>query len=229
VFPLLLISIFVWLAIRWLRKSIEVALFPVIVSVLLGQAILWVLKPSGEVVLLPWEYPFLYTALSWALYSVTKAVITAFITRSYKSIGLWLLILALLQPTASAINTAINPCPHVSSLIVGNITIKALLANTRLRAECGYYCWTKAKAIVFVNIPSGYQYITMIGINKPLLLVVVKERKVAYMKLLHPWRIYKMSIPPESMVVETTNIAINVSKGSPAEIRPLDKCSSKLT
>ncbi len=189
------------------------------VAVLLGQLVLWVLRPTGLMVLFPWEYPFLYTAAAWALLSAAKALATGIVLRHHRAMGLWLLVLALLQPVASAINAATTPSPRSALLMVGNESLEAMVADTGLRTQCGYYCWPSASALVFTSVPRGYHWVTMIGINRPLLFLVVENNTVTEARLLSPWRIYRVWIPRGAVIVETTDTRLLVVNGTHAALR----------
>ena len=201
------------------RMKSRLGFLAVFVAVILGQLVLWVLRPTGLVVLLPWEYPFLYTAAAWALLSAAKALVTGIVLRHYRALGLWLLVLALLQPMASAINAATTPSPRSALLIVGNVSLKALVADTELRAQCGYYCWPSISALVFTSVPRGYHWVTMIGINKPLLLLVIGNNSVIEARLLLPWKIYRVWIPRGAVIVETIDTGLSVVNGTYAVLR----------
>ena len=201
------------------RMKSNLGFLAAFVAVILGQLALWVLRPTGLVVLLPWEYPFLYTAAAWALLSAAKALATSIVLRHYHALGLWLLVLALLQPVASAINAATTPSPRSALLIVGNVSLKALVADTELRAQCGYYCWPSTPALVFTSVPRGYHWVTMIGINKPLLLLVIGNNTVTETRLLLPWKIYKIRVPRGAVIVETTDTSLPVINGAYAALR----------
>jgi len=188
-------------------------------AVLLGQLVLWVLRPTGLVVLFPWEYPFLYTMAAWALFSTVKASATSIALRHHRVLGLWLLVLALFQPMASAINAATTPSPRSALLMVGNESLEAIVADTGLRAQCGYYCWPRAAALVFTSVPEGYHWVTMIGINKPLLLLVIVNNTIAETRLLSPWRIYRVWIPRGAVIVETADTSLSVVNGAYVALR----------
>ncbi len=189
------------------------------VAALFGQLVLWVLRPTGLAVLLPWEYPFLYSAAAWALLSAAKTLATSIVLRHYRAPGLWLLVLALLQPVASAINAATTPSPRSALLIVGNESLEAIVADTGLRAQCGYYCWPSAPALVFTSVPGGYHWVSMIWINKPLLLLVIESNTVTGTRLLSPWRIYRVWIPRGAVIVETTDISLSAVNGTYVALR----------
>ena len=188
-------------------------------TVLLSQLVLWALRPTGLVVLLPWEYPFLYAAATWALLSAVKALATSVALRHYRALGLWLLVLALLQPAASAINAATTPPPRNVLLIVGGKSLRAIVADTALRAQCGYYCWPSATALVFTSIPEGYHWVSMIGVSKPLLFLVIEGNTVVGTKLLMPWRMYRVWIPHGSVIVETIDTCLSATKGTYVALR----------
>jgi len=192
----------------------------VFLLIMCSQLLLFLMRPSGLLVLYPWEYLFLYTPAYWVAYSLVKALVTGLIAARHRVVGLWLLAIALLQPIATAANMAVIGPPRRITLILGNESLEALVADTRLRASCGYYCWPKADAIVFTRHPVGRAEVTMLGISTHLLLILARNGTITKVLHMKPWRVYEITIPPDTTVIET-RLPVHIAPGLPARLEPL--------
>jgi hypothetical protein len=213
-FGLTLLSLLLY---RVLGCRFSLGRITVLVSVVLvSQLLLWFLRGSGEVVLYLWEYPALYSATAWAMYSAFKAVGVAVAAKKLKKLGFWLFLVVVLQPALTGINIFVAPPLRHAIVYLGGERLSAVVADTRLRAECGYYCWPHAEAILFTYRHESLVRITMIGITSPLLLIEIVHNRVGKVVLLEPWHTYLLRVNAGSYLVETKYRWLRIVSGEQA-------------
>ncbi|WP_317894779.1 hypothetical protein [Pyrofollis japonicus] len=162
----------------------------------------------------------MYSATAWATYSAFKAIGVAVAAKKLKKLGFWLFLAVMLQPVLTGINIFVAPPLRHAVVHLGGERLSAVVADTRLRAECGYYCWPHAEAILFTYRHGSLVRITMIGITSSLLFIEIVHDRVGKVVLLEPWHTYLLRVDAESYLVETRYMWLRVVSGEQAFVNP---------